>query len=117
MFLTEYSVKYLNRTGSIGGAAWPACNGAQCDSVFRGGNFAIVFETGRHTFLKPEEPKYSNVHYFYMGYTDNVMDYNAKAKPLTAAPNTPSLSNRYTMNAIFKWQWDILRNDNTVVNS
>lgn len=134
LFLTEYSVKYLNRTGSIGGAAWPACNGAQCDSVFRGGNFAIVFETGRpdihklvhelghslslpHTFLKPEEPKYSNVHYFYMGYTDNVMDYNAKAKPLTAAPNTPSLSNRYTMNAIFKWQWDILCNDNTVVNS
>lgn len=134
LFLTEYSVKYLDKTGSIGGAAWPACNGGQCDSVFRGGNFAIVFETGRpemqklvhelghslslpHTFPKPQEPKYSNVHYFYIGYTDNVMDYNAKAKPLTAVPNTPSLSNRYTMNATFKWQWDILRSDNTVGSS
>lgn len=140
LFLTEYNVKYLSQLGNIGGAGWPAytpCSGHRCKSIFKGGNFAIVYETGSprmdklvhelghsfslpHTFIKPKESAFGDVHYFYMGYTDNIMDYSAKVPaPATSIPsfNTPpSLINPNTMNATFKWQWAILRNDNTVTS-
>ena len=129
LFLTEYIMKYPTRSGYIGGAGWavplPPCNGSGCKTIFQGGNFAIVFETNRaavhnlvhelghsfslpHTFLDGAAPKYSGVHYFYMGYTDNIMDYGGRNKTTT--------TNRHNMNATFKWQWNILRNDNTITS-
>lgn len=130
LFLTEYIVRDQSISGYVGGAVTPthtSCTGNQCKTIFKAGNYAIVFETKHpsihnlvhelghsfslpHTFLDP--PKftvYANVHNFYRGYTDNIMDYGGRNKTTTL--------NKYTMNATFKWQWNLLRNDGTLVST
>ena len=130
LFLTEYVVQDQTITGYIGGAVTPthtACIGDKCKTVFEGGNYAIVFETKYpnihnlvhelghsfslpHTFIDPAVPTaYANTHQFYRGYTDNIMDYSGRNKTTTL--------NKYTMNATFKWQWSLLRNDGTLISS
>ena len=130
LFLTEYVVQDQTITGYIGGAVTPthtACIGDKCKTVFEGGNYAIVFETKYpnihnlvhelghsfslpHTFIDLAVPTaYANTHQFYRGYTDNIMDYSGRNKTTTL--------NKYTMNATFKWQWNLLRNDGTLISS
>ena len=90
----------------------------------------LVHELGHsfslpHTFLDGAAPEYGGVHYFYKGYTDNIMDYGGRLttpsfvapSPSSTSSSSVSLYNTYTMNATFKWQWNLLRNDGTLTSS
>lgn len=61
-----------------------------------------------HTF---ETPPNSN-HTFYQGYTDNLMDYSYAPVPQGESGE----SNKFYkhMWSLFKWQWEILRNDGSI---
>ena len=64
-----------------------------------------------HTFEIDDYTKHS----FYKGYTDNIMDYSHKdVDPLFT--NTTSDINTYDGQqfSLFKWQWEILRNDRSI---
>lgn len=92
------------------------------------GNSAVVFGTNlssdssfihevghslslAHTFSTTATAGLNNKHIFYRGYTDNVMDYVTRfdgtaAKGLIANP----LKRKF----FFKWQWDIIRTDQSL---
>lgn len=151
LLLTEHSMQDTSSPGLVGGLGWPTeavCNAGnhKCSvtfgETFKGGNFTVVFETKYpnihhlvhelghsfslpHTFLEVGDTPFQGVHYFYRGYTDNIMDYSKKKPPPSPKATAPgavipaltpaALLNLHTLNATYKWQWDILRKDNTLI--
>lgn len=115
-------------TGEIGRlfSGEKACFSQDCPLIW--GNAVVLFETGNtqldtlahelghsfslpHTFTTPPNTK----HTFYMGYTDNLMDYDYNLK---SDLSTPAYNNTFkgSLWSLFKWQWDILRMDKSIRN-
>lgn len=103
-----------------------SCLDEQCYSM-AWGNAVVLFDAGNtdlitlfhelgHSFSLPHtfEEEYSTEHNFYQGYTDNLMDYTYKSNPDNII--TANIDNPYNMDmwALFKWQWDILRQDRSL---
>lgn len=55
-----------------------------------------------------------NEYEFYQGYTDNIMDYDIKF-PVSLTNTKPPNKFQKKMYATFKWQWDIMRADRSLV--
>ena len=51
-------------------------------------------------------------HVFYQGYTDNYMDYDRKK---VNAPDSSDNDFKGKMYSFFKWQWEIMRRDRSLI--
>ena len=74
-------------------------------------DYTIMHETAHsfsltHTFEKLSETK------FYQGYTENVMDYYKYELP--NSNNEPDGQYKNKMYSFFKWQWDMIRKDQSI---
>lgn len=103
-----------------------ACSNKPCFSRVWG-NAVALFDQGNtdlitfahelgHSFGLPHtfDDETLTKHDFYQGYTDNLMDYDDRPNPLSIV--NVRLVNPFTTNmwALFKWQWDIVRNDKSL---
>lgn len=61
-----------------------------------------------HTF---QEGTYTSKHIFYKGFLDNIMDYVNQVGVSTRNPYEANDN----MNNFFKWQWDIIRTDRSLI--
>lgn len=127
VIFTNYMVKeedgfvYGRADGKvIGSEEYPSVLYGDTIALFNKGNedlYSLVHEVG-HSFSLPHsfDEIFSDKHYFYRGYTDNLMDYDKKWGPKQTKEN---VNNPYCPNmwALFKWQWDILRSDRSINSS
>lgn len=119
MFITDQIAK-KNTEGIAAGHA--------VKNVFQWGNAVVIFGTALkdettfvheighslslpHTFEPTTMPGVNNTHKFYMGYTDNIMDYNHKLDGTAAKNGITTTENRQFF---FKWQWDVMRTDQSL---
>ena len=65
-----------------------------------------------HTFQeKSSRSDIESPHVFYRGFTDNIMDY---VNQIGVSDRNPFEAND-KMNCFFKWQWDIMREDRSLI--
>jgi hypothetical protein len=112
--------------GLVNGSCSQKSNGAWGNFyvVYKGGlldNNTVVHECA-HSLSLPHvfETAGTIKHTFFHGYTDNVMDYTwQKGLPTGTGSFYKSADNVYfgKMFAFFKWQWDILRNDESLITN
>ncbi|WP_298319565.1 DUF4280 domain-containing protein [uncultured Aquimarina sp.] len=78
-------------------------------------NFVTVHELG-HSFSLPHsfEERMSSPFIFYRGFTDNYMDYDNLTQPDITKTQVESKFEG-NMHSFFKWQWDIMRGDKSLV--
>lgn len=74
---------------------------------------STVLHEGAHSFSLTHvfQEGGSCPHIFYMGFTDNIMDY---VNQTGVSIRNPYESND-KMNCFFKWQWDLMRNDRSLI--
>ena len=73
-----------------------------------------VLHEGAHSFSLThtfQEGTYTSKHIFYKGFLDNIMDYVNQVGVSTRNPYEANDN----MNNFFKWQWDILRTDRSLI--
>lgn len=73
-----------------------------------------VIHEGAHSFSLThtfQEGTHSSPYVFYKGFTDNFMDYVNQAGVSTRNP----FEKNDKMNCFFKWQWDIMRRDRSLI--
>lgn len=82
----------------------------------------VIHECG-HSLSLPhvfQEGSYAGKHTFYHGYTDNYMDYTWQRGPNNASGRKTSSGRNVhegNMYSFFKWQWDTLRTDRSLIFS
>ena len=75
---------------------------------------STVIHEGAHSFSLThtfQEGAHNSPHIFYKGFTDNVMDYVNQVGVSTRNP----FERNDKMNCFFKWQWDIMRRDRSLI--
>lgn len=77
--------------------------------IHEGNSFSLT-----HAF---QEGIHNSPHIFYNGYTDNYMDYTWQAGTFRNGKLYSSGANMYKdkMFSFFKWQWDIMRADRSLI--
>jgi hypothetical protein len=127
---TKRTFLFFTEMNASGVRGITSCINGDIKTSFQWGNAYVIFKDGltnrrailheaghsmglQHTFsdgdvshgLKPPP------HAFYHGYTDNIMDYTWQV--VTNAANPYDAKDK--MRSFFKWQWDILRNDRSLL--
>lgn len=126
LFYTE-----IKAEDTLPGGGWSRVEGS-CSAKFNPtniewGNAYVVYGTalnnkrtvlheGAHSFSLThtfQEGVYNSKHIFYKGFLDNIMDYVNQVKVVTRNP----FEANDKMNCFFKWQWDIMRQDRSLIFS
>ena len=130
----QKEIDKITNPGASSGKVNTFGSGNNTQSSIEWGNTVMIFDHGKedydvrvivhelgHSFSLPhtfEIDAYTK-HSFYAGYTDNVMDYdkrniNALIEKSATKPIQKKSDYSSQQLSLFKWQWEILRNDRSI---